>query len=96
MTGMYKPDLNEGRDAQHDEGRWRAKPGEAIVQMEMPGIGRAAGDEHRQKDAKAGRRGERHAQNNRERQVRHGRPGLGRGDELRNGDSQKRANQIQR
>ena len=61
---VISQDFDEGRHAEHDQGRWRAKPGEAIVQMEMPGIGRAAGDKHRQEDAKAGRSGEGYAKSN--------------------------------
>jgi hypothetical protein len=37
---------------------------ETVFQVQMPGIGCATDDEHRQKHAKAGRRGERYAQNN--------------------------------
>ena len=57
-------DSANSRYTQHDEGRRRPEPGEAVVQMKVSSVGRAADNEHRQKHSEAGRSGERYAQNN--------------------------------
>jgi hypothetical protein len=42
----------------------RAEPGEAVIELEMAGIGGPADDEHRQKNAKTGRGGQGDAEYN--------------------------------